>query len=40
MRETEPSPAPFKTWRSWYLLVILSLMLLIILFYLFSSAFK
>jgi hypothetical protein len=34
--EDEPSPPPFKTWKAWYLLVSGNLILLIILFYIFT----
>jgi len=39
--ESEPSENPplFKSWRGWYILVLASLVMMIILFYIFSKAF-
>jgi hypothetical protein len=34
--DEEPSPPPFKSWRSWYAVVLGNLILLIILFYILS----
>ncbi len=36
----EESPPLFKTWKGWYILVIVNLSVLILLFYLFKKFFE